>query len=417
MVYSGCQVYGELNWMNNQELLALPFDQYQRYQLLKEIVGQIRQDDHPMTILDVGGYLQGGGQDKFVPIKEFMPHDNIIVADVKYNGPGNYIVASGNNLPIRDRSCHIVTALDTLEHIPPHRRKQFISELYRIADVALLIIGPVYTPENRLAEEILDEGIRYYINAKHPALQEHLEYGLPDKKDIAGWLNELDLKIYDFPDGFLPNWLFMMLMLHSLMQKNNSQDLIPKLNRFYNSTLGRSDRRAPAYRHAFVAGRKDLSLDVDSLIESNQEEISTGELHGHIMTTLMLLRESSSINKKVNDFHAIHQNYFEIVKLSEERLRLIHEKDEIIENQIEFLNQRDLINRELDAARIKNEEHVKQLQSKLSELDANRKIQGKELENLKNEYEKLDKSNRELISFRDKVVQNFFYKLLKKFGL
>ncbi len=401
--------------MNSTELLSLPFDQYQRYRLLAEIIERIRPDVEPLRILDVGGYLQGGGQDDFLPVNAFLPHDRIIVADVKHSGPGRYIVASGEHLPFGDSSFDIVTALDTLEHLPSHVRRDFVHELCRTAGLAVIIIGPVYSLETRLAEEVLDQGIRYYINAVHPALKEHLDYGLPRTGEIREWLQEAGMHTHDFPDGFLPNWLFMMLMIHSFMQKGGAEELIRQLNRFYNVTIGKSDRRAPAYRQAFIAAREPLDFNESDFQNFDSGEMVSGELSGFIMTSLMMFRETAGLNRKADDFHAIHRNYLELVKLSEERLRLIHEKDEIINRQLSLLSERDRINADLDRVRLEKDDELNNRHRHIAGLESELAASRQEVTAVKQEMENMQKSLNELKAFRDRIIGHPAYRIFKKF--
>src|SRR6202011_193000 len=106
--------------------------------------------------------------------------------------PG-YTQGSGLALPYEDHSFDVVTSLDTLEHIPAANRDKFLSEISRTARHAVVMINPVQTLEADLAEETLDEYVRWILDAQQEQLAEHRAYGLPDFRatrnafDQAGW--------------------------------------------------------------------------------------------------------------------------------------------------------------------------------------------------------------------------------------
>ena len=61
-----------------ESLLNLPFDQYQRYRDVWEVVQRLRHDSSRLRILDVGG-----GEGKYLSAPDFFPQDFVVAADLQ----------------------------------------------------------------------------------------------------------------------------------------------------------------------------------------------------------------------------------------------------------------------------------------------------------------------------------------------
>ncbi len=53
------------------------------------------------------------------------------------------IVASADNIPLRDNAYDIVTCIDMLEHVPRRIRNKVVREIVRVASKAVFLIAPV----------------------------------------------------------------------------------------------------------------------------------------------------------------------------------------------------------------------------------------------------------------------------------
>jgi SAM-dependent methyltransferase len=249
--------------MDTAHLLELPFDQYQRYTAVTQVAEQIR--DHlgraRLCVLDVGGYFRMGRGPSILPLVHFLPQDQVFVIDVVDASMPNYSRASGLSLPFGDRAFDLVVSCDTLEHIGPGNRLAFLSELLRVADRYVMLAAPFDSELNRQAERILYQ----YITSQgrqQDQLEEHLKHGLPCIDTLRAYLAERGLASVDFADGYVHNWLVMMLLKHS---PGHSRDFHRQLDRYYNLYFSPGDRREPAYRHVFViaqAGGEALLADI-----------------------------------------------------------------------------------------------------------------------------------------------------------
>src|SRR3989338_8339220 len=118
----------EESLMNNDELLNIPFDQYQRYRVLKDIVEIIKNPigNSPLRILDVGGHSITMEGKPWLPVKSFLSDDKIWVLDVPKCLLSEYIRGSGDSLPFKRGSFQIISCQDVLEHIPSEMREIFL---------------------------------------------------------------------------------------------------------------------------------------------------------------------------------------------------------------------------------------------------------------------------------------------------
>jgi hypothetical protein len=237
-------------------LLAIPFDQYQRYRLTAELVTTLKQAadaTQPWRILDVGGYFPT--QTGILPMPSFLPDDETLVVDTAaYEGP-NYQRASGTDLPFADASFEIVASCDTLEHIPVEGRGAFLAELRRVAKHAVILGAPHATAgvtwaENALAEYLASFGVT------NPMLAEHQQYGIPDPAWVDDWLKQHLAGYVAFASGYLPRWQTMMLLKHLLTAIPDTWLLHQRMDQMYNARFYERDQREPGYRRAYVIMRE-----------------------------------------------------------------------------------------------------------------------------------------------------------------
>jgi SAM-dependent methyltransferase len=228
----------------SDELLELPFDQYQRYQVAADLVALL-EIPSVRPVVDVGG---GPGF-----VEGFLPDRDAVVVDVEGKHPGRFVIATGARLPFADRAFGVGLALDTLEHVPADDRPAFLSELRRVSDVVILS-APFAHPSVMLAEAALHEFVLQRFGGPFPTLEEHADHGLPDLDEtvsamaVAGWATAT------LASGYLPRWLGGMLLHHEFLAMGIPA--LPSLHAFYNATISRSDCRAPAYRQVVIGARE-----------------------------------------------------------------------------------------------------------------------------------------------------------------
>jgi hypothetical protein len=240
---------------NELALTELPFDQYQRYKVVQEIVRLIKgqRQGEALKVLDVGGLSHTYEGQPFLPIARFLPEEEIMVLDVQdYYGPNYLRVDEDGLFPLSDASFDVVVSCDTLEHVPPERRPAFLDELLRVARQYVVLAGPFDSEDTRLAEQIFYDLHLRRLGVVQPQLHEHRLYGLPDLQALCADLENQGLYYVEFPSGYLFNWLLMMIIKDYLFSLPNSTTLHTTIDRLYNRHFFASDQRAPAYRHVLV---------------------------------------------------------------------------------------------------------------------------------------------------------------------
>src|SRR5438046_1934486 len=103
----------------------LPFDQYQRYAFAACVVDVWRSGDQPLRLLEVGANVHRN-------LEKFLPGDQVMYLDLEcpsgFTTNSNFVQGDATASPFRDGAFDVVIALDVLEHIPPEKRRAFLSE-------------------------------------------------------------------------------------------------------------------------------------------------------------------------------------------------------------------------------------------------------------------------------------------------
>lgn len=164
-----------------------------------------------------------------------------------------YVRGSGSALPFADKSFDIVTAHDTLEHIPAEMRGLVLEEISRVARDYVIIGGPLYSPDVVRAESRLDAFVRTTLQWEQPFLAEHIELGLPRPELIEGFLAERGMAFISVPSGNLERWLILQALRHYLAAVPETESLREDVDRLYNRLFWESDSDGVCYRRVYVA--------------------------------------------------------------------------------------------------------------------------------------------------------------------
>jgi SAM-dependent methyltransferase len=227
------------------EILDLPFDQFQRYRLAADLLGEVRPPGEHWRVLDVGG--------RTALLRSFLPQDDVVLVDLEVSGEPRLVLGDGSELPFADGSFDVVTAFDTLEHVPPRRRKAFVEEIRRVAKRYVMLVGPYQAPEVEEAEILLQRFMKDQLGVEHRFLEEHRHNGLPDRHAVEKQLAGLGAKVASVAHGNLERWLALICASMYMDYSVTLRPIATRFFRFYNANLYKSDHGLPVYRHAVVA--------------------------------------------------------------------------------------------------------------------------------------------------------------------
>ena len=223
----------------------LPFDQFQRYELVRSLLESVRADGERFTILDVGG--------RTALLREFLPDDRVELVDVVSSDAEGLVLGSGAELPFKDGAFDAVCAFDTLEHVPPALRDDFVRECGRVSDRYVILAGPYDAPRVAEAEETLLDFLRVRLDWEHQYLLEHRQNGLPSMDAARGILEDAGARTSAVGHGELGRWLALMCVELYIEHETLLADFAPQLYRFYNEYLFPFDHGPEVYRHALIA--------------------------------------------------------------------------------------------------------------------------------------------------------------------
>ncbi|MBK7644190.1 MAG: methyltransferase domain-containing protein [Planctomycetes bacterium] len=227
------------------KLLDLPFDQYQRYQLVSQLLEELREGGEQLAILDVGG--------RTALLRGFLRKDRITLVDLEPSGERGLVLGDGSALPFADASFDVVCAFDTLEHVPPALRERFVAECARVARRYVVLAGPYQSEEVEEAEKLLQSFLREKLGVQHRYLEEHRHNGLPDRETVERQFVSLGARVASLGHGNVQRWLSLISLAMYMDHTPALQSQAARLHRFYNRGLFEDDRDPPVYRHALIA--------------------------------------------------------------------------------------------------------------------------------------------------------------------
>jgi SAM-dependent methyltransferase len=232
--------------------LELPFDQYQRYRLVADLLGPLRGRRKHLSILDVGG--------RTALLRAFLPDDRVTLVDVEPSGEARLVLGDGSALPFADASFDAVCAFDTLEHVPPRTRKAFVAECRRVARSWVLIAGPYRAPEVDEAEVLLQRFLREKLKVEHRYLEEHRTNTLPARDAVEKQLAAAGARVQSYGHANVRRWLALMALSMYLDHTPDLRGLARQVYRYYNREMYAGDRAEPVYRHVVVAALEGAAL-------------------------------------------------------------------------------------------------------------------------------------------------------------
>ncbi|MBD3267937.1 methyltransferase domain-containing protein, partial [bacterium] len=243
----------------------LPFDHYQRYKFLAEIL--VRMEEKPTSVLDVGGAYG------YFPY--FYSSCPAMVVDIVAEEAAYARGYDGQKLPFEDGTFDVVVSIDTVEHLPAGKRESFLRELTRVAEKAVVITGPFQEADVEEAETVLYDFITTQLQSHDRFLEEHRTFSLPKMDEVKPLLSQAGFSLCELPNGYLPRWLGMQLATYALGVTPELAGGRNRLNALYNTHAFESDNKDPSYRRAIIATKDTVSEEQrrrwQSLIQRKNE--------------------------------------------------------------------------------------------------------------------------------------------------
>ena len=224
---------------------SLPFDQYQRYRLVADLIDQVRPKGKRLRILDVGG--------RTGLLKSFLPEDRIELVDLEASDVPGLVLGDGARLPFISESFDAVVSFDTLEHVPPGARSAFVEETWRVSKSWVILAGPYKTARVEAAEARLRSFLTDKLETHHRYLEEHHDHGLPVRAGVERQFSELGGEVVSVGHANLERWLGLMCLSLYMDRDAPLREIAGEFHRFYNEALYAHDHEGDVYRHAVVA--------------------------------------------------------------------------------------------------------------------------------------------------------------------
>jgi chromosome segregation ATPase len=264
----------------SDDLLDLPFDQFQRYRLVADMLNDVRVGRGRFTILDVGG--------RTALLRRFLPRDHVRIVDLEVSDEKGLVLGDGAALPFASEAVDAVVAFDTLEHVPKRRRRRFLTECHRVARQWVIIAGPYRTGPVQRAERLLREFLKEKLGIEHRYLEEHHTHGLPVRGEVERHLASLGGDLVSIGHASLTRWLPLMMLSMYMDRDAPLRGIARHLHRFYNELLHPHDHEAPVYRHAVVAALGGAVLpDPDAILARGALERKATEAPTHLLRELL----------------------------------------------------------------------------------------------------------------------------------
>lgn len=280
----------------NADVLALPFDQYQRYRLVSDLLRQLRGDGPPLRVLDVGG--------RTAVLREFLGDARIDLVDVEPSGSAGLVLGDGSRLPFQAASFDAVCAFDTLEHVPVPLREAFVAEVRRVSRGWVILAGPYAHPRVEQAEELLQQFLERKLGERHRYLDEHRHHGLPERSAVEAQLERSGARVLSIPHGNLDRWLVLQCLSMYMDYDPALRPIARDFQRFYNAELYASDHAEPVYRHVIVAALGDRPLPrADELLGPAVAPA------GALRSTFDMLGELVHFDRERNWWHAVRGEF------------------------------------------------------------------------------------------------------------
>jgi arylsulfatase A-like enzyme/glycosyltransferase involved in cell wall biosynthesis len=318
----------KMYWDSGKEyLLSVPFDQYQRYKLVSEIINKFRNYDEKFRVLEVGADL---GEN----LKKFLQNDEIYYMDreypLGYEQKENFIVGDILKTELNDKFDFVV-AIDVYEGISPNDRKKFIDTLIISSKIATIITSPFDQENVKNCEYLANEIYKISHGSDYVLLKEHITNCLPSLNNTKDLIKDSHINPIIIPNGYLPRWIEMISVFLLTDGIPELSKMMRTLYEFYNQSYYQYDNREPAYHHTIIIPktRKDTNFTNLFALECEMNDLSIK--NQFLEEFIEKIKMAYQVNKKIKMAYQVNEKIKEIAAKDE--------KIAEISNQAKYLDE------------------------------------------------------------------------------
>jgi len=272
-----------------QKQLDLPFNQYQSYRLVADVVERLREEPGSLRILEAGG--EEG------ILADFLPEDRITVLDRRAAEEG------AAALPYEDHAFDYAASVDIYGSIEPGARDEYLSELRRVSQKGVLLAAPFDSDVVRGAERLANEFQRAVHPTEDAPSRGYTGNGLPKLEDARRFFEEHEDTVSVLPNGYVPHWLAMTCLdTYGSKLEGELDGILAHLNTFYNESIYEVDNAEPSYRHLLVSLKEPAGADLADVASPGTypEHASRSiALFGALSAVLPLTTEVGHLNARL----------------------------------------------------------------------------------------------------------------------
>jgi hypothetical protein len=258
----------------HRQLLNLPFDQYSRQYLVRELIDKaIRpKPKQQLSIIDLGGH-KGKTQ-------EFLPSDKVTILDVFDEEYEGYVKGDATRMTFADKSFDIACSFDVFEHIPRQKRQDFLSEALRVSRLGVFVAMPVDGAQEAVskAEKTLNSVHRVLYGTDHQWLKEHIDYRIPNKKEVESLLDQIGTHYVSLGSNQITDWQLLQTVIFVAAGNPHVTETAQDLNTWYNLHLSEIEKGVDTgYRRIYFLTRDKNLRDRVNGVLNNLFTVSASE--------------------------------------------------------------------------------------------------------------------------------------------
>ena len=229
------------------------FDTYQRY--LYPYNFFLKKRKNIKNLLDLGA--NGAGFARYNIYK--IPQTNVDVVKPRKNEIEQfsflkYVVYDGGKLPFGKGCFDLLLCIDTLEHIPPNKRRKFVQEALRVTNKYAIFTFPINTSEKY-------ENILRKIFPQNKFLQEHKHFSLPKDEEFKQMIISFGYSLVEEKNNInVYLWIPIKLIssfLYRLLKNNHRLSF--KLFLLYKSTLAHLINFGTGYSKTYLIVKNEYA--------------------------------------------------------------------------------------------------------------------------------------------------------------